>query len=144
MIPHEAVPLHPWGLPSCGALRAGKVGPLPGSWSPWRWVASEAVSQSGSLGACSRATGLKWGLGGVIESGWKDILRDFQAALPSPPQPPPLYSHLRIPEAGSCQVASVVSDSVRPHGLQPTRLLCPWDSPGKNTGVGGHFLLQCI
>ena len=42
------------------------------------------------------------------------------------------------------QVASVVSDSVRPHGLQPTRLLCPWDSPGKNTGVGCHFLLQCM
>ena len=37
---------------------------------------------------------------------------------------------------------SVVSDSVRPHGLQPTRLLCPRDSPSKNTGVGCHFLLQ--
>ena len=37
-----------------------------------------------------------------------------------------------------------MSDSVRPHGLQPTRLLRPWDSPGKNTGVGCHFLLQCI
>ena len=44
----------------------------------------------------------------------------------------------------ACQVASVMSDSVRPHGLQPTRLLCPWDSPGKNTGVGCHFLLQCM
>jgi len=43
-----------------------------------------------------------------------------------------------------CQVTSVVSDSVRPHGLQPTRLLRPWDSPGKNTGVGCHFLLQCM
>ena len=42
-----------------------------------------------------------------------------------------------------CQVASVVSDSVRPHRRQPTRLPCPWDSPGKNTGVGCHFLLQC-
>ena len=31
-----------------------------------------------------------------------------------------------------------------PHGLQPTRLLCPWDFPGKNTGVGCHFLLQGI
>ena len=31
-----------------------------------------------------------------------------------------------------------------PHGLQPARLLCPWDFPGKNTGVGGHFLLQGI
>ena len=30
------------------------------------------------------------------------------------------------------------------YGLQPTRLLCPWDSPGKNTGVGCHFLLQCM
>ena len=36
-----------------------------------------------------------------------------------------------------------MSDSVRPHGLQPTRLPRPWDSPGKNTGVGCHFLLQC-
>ena len=43
-----------------------------------------------------------------------------------------------------CCVASVVSDSVRPHRRQPTRLLCPWDSPGKNTGVGCHFLLQCM
>ena len=31
-----------------------------------------------------------------------------------------------------------------PHGWQPTRLPCPWDSPGKNTGVGCHFLLQCM
>ena len=37
-----------------------------------------------------------------------------------------------------------MSDSVQPHGPQPTRLLRPWDSPGKNTGVGCHFLLQCV
>ena len=37
-----------------------------------------------------------------------------------------------------------MSDSLRPHGLQPARLLCPWDSPGKNTGVDCHFLLQGI
>ena len=43
-----------------------------------------------------------------------------------------------------CQVASVVSDSVRPHRRQPTRLPHPWDSPGKNTGMGCHFLLQCM
>ena len=36
-----------------------------------------------------------------------------------------------------------VSDSVQPHRRQPTRLPRPWDSPGKNTGVGCHFLLQC-
>ena len=39
---------------------------------------------------------------------------------------------------------SVVSDSLRPHGLQSPRLLCPWDFPGKNTGVDCHFLLQGI
>ena len=37
-----------------------------------------------------------------------------------------------------------MSDSVWPHRRQPTRLPCPWDSPGKNTGVGCHFLLQRI
>ena len=42
------------------------------------------------------------------------------------------------------QVTSVVCDSVRPQRRQPTRLPRPWDSPGKNTGVGCHFLLQCM
>ena len=37
-----------------------------------------------------------------------------------------------------------MSDSVRPQRQQPTRLPRPWDSPGKNTGVGCHFLLQCM
>ena len=37
-----------------------------------------------------------------------------------------------------------MSNSVRPHRRQPTRLSRPWDSPGKNTGVGCHFLLQCM
>ena len=37
-----------------------------------------------------------------------------------------------------------MSDSVRPHRWQPTRLPHPWNSPGKNTGVGCHFLLQCM
>ena len=37
-----------------------------------------------------------------------------------------------------------MSDSVRPHRRQPTWLPHPWDSPGKNTGVGCHFLLQCM
>ena len=34
--------------------------------------------------------------------------------------------------------------TLRPHGLEPARLLCPWDSPGKNTGVGCHSFLQEI
>ena len=37
-----------------------------------------------------------------------------------------------------------MSDSVRPYGLQPARLLCSWDSPGKNTGEGCHALSQGI
>ena len=46
-------------------------------------------------------------------------------------------------EASEVQVAQS-SDSLRPQGLQPARLLCPWDSPGKNTGVGSRSLLQGI
>ena len=38
----------------------------------------------------------------------------------------------------------IVSYSLGPHRLWPTRLLCPWNSPGKNTGVCCHFLLQCM
>ena len=38
----------------------------------------------------------------------------------------------------------LLSDSMRPHRLQPTRLCHSWDFPGKNTGVGCHFLLQCM
>ena len=37
-----------------------------------------------------------------------------------------------------------MSDSLQPHGLEPIRLLCSWDYPGKNRGVGSHFLLQCM
>ena len=45
---------------------------------------------------------------------------------------------------GCCEVASVVSDPVRPHRPKPNRLCRPWDSKGKNTGVGCHFLLHCV
>ena len=45
---------------------------------------------------------------------------------------------------GYYAVASVVSVSVRPQRRQPTRHPRPWDSPGKYTGVGCHFLLQCM
>ena len=37
---------------------------------------------------------------------------------------------------GTCLVVSIVSNSLQPHGLYPASLLCPWDSPGKNTAVG--------
>ena len=47
-------------------------------------------------------------------------------------------------EAAAAAAKSRQSCSVRPHRWQPTKLLLPWDSPGKNTGVGCHFLLQCV
>ena len=43
-----------------------------------------------------------------------------------------------------CLKHPAMSDSLHPHGWQPTRLLCPWDFPGKNTAVGCHSLLQRI
>ena len=56
--------------------------------------------------------------------------------------------HILHYQVGSLPVAAAAaaakSDSVRPHRQQPTRLPHPWDSPGKNTGVGFHFLLQCM
>ena len=46
--------------------------------------------------------------------------------------------------AAAKSLSLVVSNSVRPHKRQPTRLPRPWDSPSKNSGMGCHFLLQCM
>ena len=55
------------------------------------------------------------------------------------------WSGLPFPSLSSVQFSrSVVSDSPQPHRLLPTRLLCPWDFPGRNTGVGCHCLLHAI
>ena len=55
---------------------------------------------------------------------------------------PSILSYLaHIADRSAC---SVVSDSLWSHGMKPTRLLCPWNLPGKNIGVGCHFLLQGI
>ena len=76
------------------------------------------------------------------------FLSPFLSFPPSLPASPflrsffPFYAAMKL--YCCCQVASVVSNSVQPYRRQPTRLLCPWDCPGKNTGVGCHFLLQCM
>ena len=54
----------------------------------------------------------------------------------------PLYTPLGILSKKSSIRHSVMSDSLRSHGLYLARLLCPWDSLGKNTGAGCHFFLQ--
>ena len=64
--------------------------------------------------------------------------------LPVPQTHPWRGQEFRHEGCCCCQVTSVVSDSVRPQRRHPTRLPHPWDSPGKNTGVGCHFLLQCM
>ena len=48
------------------------------------------------------------------------------------------------PEKSKSENCSLFSDSLRPHGLQPTGLLCPWNFPGKNAEMGCRFLLQGI
>ena len=53
-----------------------------------------------------------------------------------------IFSFIAAAAAKSLQLCP--TDSVRPHRRQPTRLPHPWDSPGKNTGVGCHFFLQCM
>ena len=66
---------------------------------------------------------------------------DYEQHVTSRPHPLP---SIRLAAAAAAAVASVVSDSVQPQRRQPTRLPRPRDSPGKNTGVGCHFLLQCM
>ena len=55
-----------------------------------------------------------------------------------------LICDLNVLVLGAVLSRSVMSNSLRPYGRQPTRLLCPWNSPGKNTGMGCHALLQGI
>ena len=118
-------------------MRPGAIAPSPGREAALAWA---SLAQRFPASSVLTREGAGCGSVGDVPGAWL-------ASAPLSPslwQPPPLYSHLRIPEAGSCQVASVVSDSVRPHRRQPTRLLCLWDSPGKNTGVGSHSFLQGI
>ena len=64
------------------------------------------------------------------------------------PVPPTWGAVSSEPQGIDCESESVshsvLSDSLQSHGLSPTRLFCPWNSPGKNTGVGCRFLLQGI
>ena len=88
------------------------------------------------------------------KTGWSGLF-PRSGLITSPLGPPcsqvlsPQLSALAAPTAQNnlCVHVSLVAQSgptLRPHGLKPARLLCSWDSPGKNTGVGGHSLLQGI
>ena len=71
------------------------------------------------------------------------ITKDNQMILPSDGSSFPIKA-LELVAAAAAAKSLVMSDSVWPHRWKPTRLPRPWDSPGKNTGVGCHFLLQCM
>ena len=64
-----------------------------------------------------------------------------EVLTPTTPAHPPTHPQEVFP---ACSVTSVVSDPLQPHALQPARLFCPWDSPGKNTAVGCHAVLRRI
>ena len=70
---------------------------------------------------------------------WERMMNKWNRAFPAKLLQPNIHK-----SSCCCWVASVVSDSVRPHRRQPARLCPPWESPGKNTGGGCHFLLQCM
>ena len=84
----------------------------------------------------------------------KGLVWRWQACMLLPSLPEPLSSlpvlksnplkSPSLPKVHACSAALVRPDSLLPFGLWPTRLLCPWDFPGKNTGVGCHALLQGI
>ena len=64
----------------------------------------------------------------------------FYSSFPSEETGTLLWAELKVKRENH----SIMSDSLRPHGLEPTRLLCPWNSPAQNTGVGSLSPLQGI
>ena len=74
---------------------------------------------------------------------WQQLLSHYLSQKNETP-PRVLFPLLNPTAAAAAAATSVVSDSVQPHRRQPPRLPRLWDSPGKNTGVGCHFLLQCM
>ena len=84
-----------------------------------------------------------WSLG---RTGWMDWLQSkgLSRIFSNSHRVSGLLFPILTAAAAAAESHQSVCDSVRPHRRQPTRLRCPWDSPGKNTGVGCRFLLQCM
>ena len=83
----------------------------------------------------------------------QSLIRELRSCKPScEPKKKKVFLHLRhdfvvqniTAAAKSLQSCPTMCDAMRPHRQQPTRLPRPWDSQGKNIGVGCHFLLQCV
>ena len=107
-------------------------------WTLWWWwnIYVSHISSGLSLPACTPL--LFWGWGSLS---FRTLL--FQRGLPQ-------STHIHVlPSLCHCPISWLsifihVHDSLWPRGLQPTRLLHPWEFPGKHTGVGCHFLFQEI
>ena len=107
--------------------------------SPWS-AATNPWDSGFSLGSANADLGGGGGQQRVSPSSLFLLLPSYQI---SANELCPSSQHTSFPVSVSVG-HSVVSDSVWPHGLWPTRLLCPWNSPGTNTTVGCHSLLQQI
>ena len=100
-------------------------------------------------GDCSHEIKRRLLLGRKVMTNLDSLLKSRDITLPTEVRlvkamvfPVVMYGCAAAVAAG--KVTSVMSNSVLPHRRQTTRLCCPWDSPGKNTGVGCNFLLQCM
>ena len=71
-------------------------------------------------------------------------MHNYSPHPPPHPYPVSLTMHICIIAPAAAAKSLQSCPTLRPHRRQPTRLPRPWDSPGKNTGVGCHFLLQCM
>ena len=79
----------------------------------------------------------------MIHQGYSSLIYDEVMLYETQRLSRQMIQEHEIHQRGQCMpVCSIVSHSLQPHGLQPTRLLCSRNPPGKNTGVGFHPLLQ--
>ena len=141
---HKHCPLgsqKPWDLPGlqCASpfrLQEADPSVLHQSCSLALWLQMEVQAVGGTAGCGEQRRVMRSGVEslGSLFHGYR--WQWLSSWLPGP--------ELLLGSCCCCCVASVMSDSMRPHRRQPTGLPHPWDSPGKNTGVGCHFLLQCM
>ena len=118
-------PSHPLPSPSPPALNLSQHQSFPNSWlSTW----------GQSIGASDSASVLPMSIQGCFPLGLIGLISLLSKG----------FSRVSYSCCFCCQVTSIMFNSVRPHRRQPTRLLCPQDSLGRNTGVGCHVLLHLL
>ena len=102
----------------------------PGIWGNKQWLSTLATS-SGTSSEC-------------VGQHWRGRLSAWDESEKRGKKPQWEYTGKPSPWRKWNVSCSVMSNSLQPHGLQPARLLCPWNAPGKNTRVGCHALIQGI